>query len=134
MRGGALDFYEPPKAKPYFMHRGFVLDADPGPGIAFTGWTGCTASGVTCTTPDRKQFLSDPPGPGIDVTATFVDVAPPSVTLAAPGPGPFRETVTVNGHESDNVGVTRREFYVDDAKVTRDGSRGSSTRTAGWAR
>src|SRR4051812_3225532 len=54
VRGGALDFYEPPKAKPYYIHRGFVLDADPGPGIAFTGWTGCTASGATCATPDQK--------------------------------------------------------------------------------
>ena len=60
----------------------------------------------------------------IDVDAQCwaeVDVAPPEVTITGPTQGvAVRDVITVNVSASDNVGVERVEFYIDDELVFTD--------------
>jgi hypothetical protein len=76
-----------------------------GTGFAFAGWSGCDiASGASCTV-DMWDSRS--------VTARFVDVEGPGLSLLEPAPDATRRGVlTLRATASDNVGVARIDYEV----------------------
>ncbi len=55
-----------------------------------------------------------------NVVAPPPDMTPPTVSIASPTGGNVSGTVTVSANASDNVGVTRVDFYVNGALVGTD--------------
>ncbi len=76
------------------------LTANPGPGWAFTGWSGSATGTDNPVTLTVSQPLS--------VTATFADVAAPAVTVLAPNGGEswtYGSTQAITWSASDNAAV-----------------------------
>jgi hypothetical protein len=49
-----------------------------------------------------------------------VDTTPPTASIASPASGNVSGTITVSANATDNVGVTRVDFYINGAKVGSD--------------
>ena len=83
-----------------------------GSGWAFSKWSGaCGGTVNTClVSPEVNRA----------VTATFVDVANPTVSLTAPAAGIKSGSIVLAASASDNAGVTRVEFRVRGALVGTD--------------
>jgi hypothetical protein len=62
---------------------------------------------------ERIPIVGSAPPPPVDTT-------PPTATIASPTGGNVSGTVTVSATASDNVGVTRVDFYVNGSKVGSD--------------
>ncbi|MFH0954847.1 MAG: Ig-like domain-containing protein [Candidatus Micrarchaeota archaeon] len=84
-----------------------TLTATPNAGSAFSSWSGaCTGTGNPCTvTMDVNKTTN----------ATFtLDTSPPTVSITSPTNGAtVTGTININANASDNIGVTRVDFYRD---------------------
>ena len=91
-----------------------TLAQSPGTGWAFAGWSGaCTGTGQ-CK-PEMSASRS--------VTATYSDVAAPSVALSGPAEDSrFRTGIDVGATAGDNWSVARVDFLLDGAVVATDTS------------
>ena len=96
-----------------------TVSATPASGSRFDGWTSggcagtapCTIVGNTAVTITASFSLlptstTPPPTPSTDTT-------PPSVTLNVPATFSRKSLVTLSATASDNVGVTRVDFYIN---------------------
>jgi hypothetical protein len=87
------------------------LTATPDAGWAFTGWGGdCSGTSATCSftlSSDRS------------VSASFHDVAAPSVSVTSPS-GYVGGTVNVTADAADNNAVDHVAFFANDAKIGED--------------
>jgi uncharacterized repeat protein (TIGR02543 family) len=89
------------------------LTATPHAGWAFSGWSGnCGGTNATCS----FTMIGDR-----SVTATFADVADPSVQVTGPASN-AGGTFSLTADASDNNAVGKVEFYVRGVKVGEDAS------------
>jgi len=97
-----------------FYLDGALLGSDPTPApYAFYWNTGPVAPGPHALTAKAKDAAGNTGTSGV-VNVTVKDVAAPSVLLTSPTNGSVvLGTVSIAATASDNVGVTRVEFYVD---------------------
>ena len=87
-----------------------TLTAAPQAGWAFTGWGGdCSGAGTCSLTLSGDRSVS----------ATFADVAPPTVAVTGPA-GNAGGTFTVTADASDNNAINRVAFFVRGVKVAED--------------
>ena len=88
-----------------------TLTAAPHAGWAFIGWGGaCSGSAATCSV----ELSGDR-----SVSASFADVAPPSVAITGPA-GNAGGTFTITADASDNNAINRVAFFVRGVKVAED--------------
>jgi hypothetical protein len=85
----------------------YSMTATAGAGFAFTNWTGT----VTSTSPTLSFVMSS----NLVLTANFVDVTKPTVTVASPTPGQVLNgpLVSIKGTASDNVQVAGVYFQLN---------------------
>jgi hypothetical protein len=85
----------------------YSISANPASGYSFSSWS--RTGGVSTPSGGTTTISGDG-----SLTANFVDNEPPTVSITYPSDGnTVSGTVVVTASASDNVGVTKVEFYLD---------------------
>lgn len=91
--------------------------------VAPTGWTGLSGSQSTGNLTTSRTYTLSCSGAGVSVTDSVVvnvlaqgDTTKPTVSITTPDNGQWvKGIVTISANASDNIGVTKVEFYLDNS-------------------
>jgi hypothetical protein len=96
------------------VYHAITLTAHNQNGWSLSGWGGaCSGAATTCTVTMNTDRT---------VSATFADVAAPSVSITGPDAGIRQGTFALSANASDNATITRVAFYVRGVKISEDTS------------